>query len=413
MQTAYKFLPLVFSAGIFDRLRGFADLSLDEKGVSCTSEGVSTRVDFADVVQIESDGNALSFVCSDLRKVCVRFPKRNQEAATLVQRLYAEFGQYCEFFRQLENLGPEENFSRFVKCFSFLGQPYVRALDFLIAFSAQDNFSDIHFEPLAEMVKITFRCRGRVVCPGELPLSFYQRLLARIKFLSGCLTHVDDKAQEGAFRDERTGSDIRVSCFPTDLGERLSLRFIQALRFKTLDDLGWQPQALALWRRMLSSPSGLFIISGQVGSGKTTAMYAGLSELANRDAQLRVVTIEDPVEARIAGICQSSLDSMKDLGLAQAFKHMLRQDPDVIALGEIRDRECLKEALQAGLSGHRVFATFHAGRGSETIARIKQMGVEDYLVLQGLKGIIHLELKYENGQAQAAAEIIDPGAERG
>lgn len=156
-----------------------------------------------------------------------------------------------------------------------------------------------------------------------------------------------------------------------------------------------------------------YIISGQVGSGKTTAMYAGLSELANRDAQLRVVTIEDPVEARIAGICQSSLDSMKDLGLAQAFKHMLRQDPDVIALGEIRDRECLKEALQAGLSGHRVFATFHAGRGSETIARIKQMGVEDYLVLQGLKGIIHLELKYENGQAQAAAEIIDPGAERG
>jgi type II secretory ATPase GspE/PulE/Tfp pilus assembly ATPase PilB-like protein len=273
-----------------------------------------------------------------------------------------------------------------------------------MAFTQQ--LSDIHFEPLEDRVKVSLRCFGEVSSPGEIDSSQYNRLAARIKYLAGCMSHLSDIAQEGAFHDKRTGLDVRVSTFPTDMGERLSMRLIQPLRYRSLDSLGWKSDAAATWRRKISGNAGLFIISGAVGSGKTTALYASLAELAGINSSLRVVTLEDPVEGRVPGICQSSLDSMRDMTLAQAFKHLLRQDPDVIALGEIRDKECLQQALQAGLSGHCVLATFHAGRGRETLERIRQMGIEDYLVLSGLKGILHLELEHKNTVLQADAEII-------
>jgi len=292
----------------------------------------------------------------------------------------------------------------FENCLNFRGLPYVWAVDILLTTAALNHFSDIHLEPLdSSSARLTFRAAGQIRQALDIDLYHQQRLLARLKYLAGCHSHIADSAQEGAFKQDNY--DVRLSTFPTDNGERAALRIISAVSFPDIASLGWQSELAKEWMSNLQSNRGLFIISGPVGSGKTTAMYASLSQLADSDSNLRVVTIEDPVEARIHGICQSSLDSTREKDLSIAFKHLLRQDPDVIALGEIRDSACIKEALQAALSGHLILATFHAGSPAEALDRIKQMGVEDYLVFSGLRGILHLELKNNNGRPQPLAKF--------
>ncbi len=399
-------IPCTFRSSFWGRLTGAPDLSLDQDGFSLIDKKRSARFGFAELTSLSVRGKELEIVSSEGRKMQFLLPSGKDNPGATLEKLYQEFSDHQNNLQNLAAMNPAQSYECFKKCFEFSGAPYVRAAEILLALAVVEKISDFHFEPQKAQVRITARRHGQVFNFGNLDLENYPRLLARVKYLAGCLSHVSDRAQEGAFRYETGNLDVRVSCFPTDLGERLSLRFIQPCNYQRLDLLGWSAEMVSAWRKMLATASGLFIVSGPVGSGKTTALYASLAELAENDKKLRVVTIEDPVEGRLDNICQSSLDSMRDLNLAQAFKHLLRQDPDVIALGEIRDRECLKEALQAGLSGHLVLATFHAGRGDETLARIKQIGIEDYLVTQGLRGILCLELAYQEGSAKPSAHIL-------
>ncbi|GAB4279792.1 MAG: hypothetical protein Kow0029_23860 [Candidatus Rifleibacteriota bacterium] len=336
----------------------------------------------------------------------IKILKDGKKIFDCLNELVSQYNIREKFLSSLDSLTSEERSRYFIEMLSFSARPYVWAAEALLAIARQENITDIHFEPVEKAVKISYRSSGLVQNSLTIGYEKYSGLLSRLKFLAGCLSHISDKAQEGAFRDDHTRLDVRVSTFPTDFGERLSLRIISPLRYDSLESLGWSESSIQAWRREFSRDSGLMLISGAVGSGKTTALYATLAELANSCDKLRVVTLEDPVEGRISSICQSSLDSMKGLTLAQAFKHLLRQDPDVIALGEIRDRECLREALQAGLSGHRVLATFHAGSAEEAFDRIKQMGIDEYMVLSGLKSILHLDLKRSNGYVEAKATLV-------
>ncbi len=401
-----EIFPCSFKSGFLGSLIGAADLLLDQDGFTLVSRKKEARFGFAELSSLSVSGKNLEVALKDGKKINFRLPTGTGDPGSTLERLFQEYSYHQQDMHNLPGMNFEQRFACFKKCFEFSGAPYVRAVDLLLAMSALEKVSDFHFEPQKAQVKLTCRRQGQVVNCGNLSLENFARLLARIKYLAGCLSHISDKAQEGAFRYEAGSLDVRVSCFPTDLGERLSLRFIQPCHYPRLDLLGWSQENVGAWRGMLGSGSGLFIISGPVGSGKTTALYASLAELAENDKKLRVVTIEDPVEGRIDNICQSSLDSMRDINLAQAFKHLLRQDPDIIALGEIRDRECLREALQAGLSGHRVLATFHAGSGDETLARIRQIGIEDYLVTQGLRGILCLKLAYDRGIARPSANVL-------
>lgn len=401
-----EIFPCSIRPGLIDRLLGVPVFIIDQDGFTCTTNRAEAKFSFAELAELSVNEQNLELVKNDGQKCCFRLPGNAEATGAAFKMLYQEYVSMQNNLRRLLQMSGEEKFACFKKCFELTGAPYVRAVEMLLAIAAAEKISDFHFEPMKDGVKATWRHQGKVSLSGVLDHENYQRLLARVKFLAGCRSHVNDQAQEGAFRDEPGQIDVRVSCFPTDIGERLSLRFIQPCHYQRLDLLGWSAEVLSCWREMLAAGSGLYIISGPVGSGKTTALYATLAELAQNDAQLRVVTIEDPVEGRIDSICQSSLDSMRNLSLAQAFKHLLRQDPDIIALGEIRDRDCLKEALQAGLSGHRVLATFHAGREGETLARIRQMGLEDYLVMQGLRGIISLELEFKGGKPCASAKIV-------
>jgi type II secretory ATPase GspE/PulE/Tfp pilus assembly ATPase PilB-like protein len=281
----------------------------------------------------------------------------------------------------------------------------------LILKSVEQNCSDVHFEPFENEVKVTFRKRDEISIAFSFPIKSYERIVSRMKYLAGCQNHIQNKPQEGAFRHQSTKIDIRLSTFPSKYGERTALRFINTVQFNDVKSLGWPVETVNEWLKLCSSANGLILITGPVGSGKTTALYATLCELARQKGGNRIVTIEDPVEGRVPEICQSSLEEINNLSLAEAFKHILRQDPDIIALGEIRDSDCVREALQAGLSGHAVFATFHAGSAEEACLRIKQMGIDKYLVFNGLKAILSLELKLNNGKICPYAHLKEIEAE--
>lgn len=392
----FGLIPVSFSPGPVRRFLGHSVFVVEADRIVVASAGIQQEILFSEIESVEAQGRKVLIACRGNRShqlVCGSCPTR---LAGLVSRLKAEADAYNGIMRTSGPLELAAGLAMFENAITFRAQPYVRAAEILLKTAADNYFSDIHLEPVnSGMVKITFRQGGKVHQASQLSRLHHERLLARLKYLAGCLSHVDDAAQEGAFKQQ--DFDVRLSTFPTDNGERASLRIITALRYPDIAALGWKSAEADLWLNQIRGDRGLFIISGPVGSGKTTAMYATLSQLAQSEQRLRVVTIEDPVEAAIPGICQSSLDAMKEKDLAAAFKHLLRQDPDVVALGEIRDSACIKEALQAGLSGHLILATFHAGSIAETIDRIRQMGIEDALVMSGLKGILHLNL-HRQGQ---------------
>lgn len=273
------------------------------------------------------------------------------------------------------------------------GRPFVAGVDWLLRVAADLNASDLHFEPLAGFSRLTLRVRNEMIDFAEIPIRSHAGLIARLKHLANCRSHITGEPQEGAFQSAQ-GSEVRLSVFPSVFGERCSLRFIRPIEFPDLESLNWPVSSINAWRKMLESSSGLLLINGPVGSGKTTALYASLAELSRNGKRRRVVTLEDPVEACVPGICQSSIKTSAGISLSESFKFLLRQDPDVMALGEIRDKDCLKEALQAGLSGHLVLATIHSSNNQGTIDRMKHLGIDGFSLASGLRGLLSLRLDH-------------------
>lgn len=395
-------LPLNVTPGPIKRLLGCSVFTVDTDSITIKHNGAPQSISYADLREITGDGRQIKLHAISGQVICLQLASESSSLTHLLQRLKTESGLFGNFIKEIPSLG--NCFGFFSQCLDFRARPYVMAADAILAAAAFYHFSDIHLEPLnGQIYRLSYRIAQEIKQAVEIARFHAERLLARLKYLAGCLSHVYDTPQEGAFKHK--DFSVRLSTFPTDAGERASLRMINAARYPDISALGWEQSAIDMWRQQINENKGLFIISGPVGSGKTTAMYATLAELANQNRNLRVVSIEDPVEAKIDGICQSSLDSMKESSLASAFKHLLRQDPDVLALGEIRDSLCIREALQASLSGHLIFATFHAGSVNETIDRIRQMGVEDYLVMSGLRGILHLNLIRQGDKLKAVVKF--------
>ncbi len=397
IDDGFGIMPVSFAPGPLKRLLGHSSFKFEADHICIGSRNHAFNLSWADLKSVEARDGKVLLSCVSGKLIELYCGKSADQVAALADRLRNEFLELQHVFSSSTQLSIENGLALFDKCLEFRALPYVRAVDVLLKTASDNCFSDIHLEPVgANRVRVSFRLGGEVRHAADLTHYHHDRLTARLKHLAGCLSHVFDAAQEGAFH--QGNFDVRVSTFPAGNGERVSLRLITALRFQKVAALGWPAKTVSTWLDQIRGSRGLFIISGPVGSGKTTAMYATLSELASDGGGQRVVTVEDPVEAAIAGICQSSLDQMKEKDLAAAFKHMLRQDPDIIALGEIRDLKCIKEALQAGLSGHLVLATFHAGSITEALDRIRQMGGDDQLILSGLKGILHLNLLRKQGQ---------------
>ncbi|MBI5071963.1 type II/IV secretion system protein [Candidatus Falkowbacteria bacterium] len=287
-----------------------------------------------------------------------------------------------------------EKFSEEIKSFKDLNEKIQKAnitdiVTMVIASSIQARSSDIHIEAEEKDIKIRFRVDGVLADAAALPKGQWSKVISRIKLLSGLKINVTDIPQDGRFtifvKDGKI--DVRVSCLPTSYGESVVMRLLMpSTAGLGFDGLGlWEP-AFSQLKAQTERPNGMIITTGPTGSGKTTTLYAILNKL--NEPGVKIITLEDPVEYKLAGINQSQVDYSRDYTFAKGLKSILRQDPDVVMVGEIRDIETADIAIQAALTGHLVISTIHTNSASGAIPRFMSMGVKPFLLAPALNAVI-------------------------
>jgi len=271
----------------------------------------------------------------------------------------------------------------------------VPAVDLVLAEGVRRSASDVHFEPTPAGLEIRLRIDGVIHPAASLPRELAPHVIARLKVMSELLTYRVDVPQEGRIRVADGGNveDMRVSTFPTVHGEKAVVRiFHAAAELLELDQLGLPAQIELDLSALLQERSGAIFLTGPSGSGKTTTIYACLRRLAGGGAGRHIVTIEDPVERWIEGVSQSQARPGSAFDFARGLRSLLRQDPDVIMVGETRDPETAAAVTEAALTGHLVFSTLHAGSACGVIGRLLEMGIEPYVLTSGVRGILNQRL---------------------
>ena len=294
--------------------------------------------------------------------------------------------------------------------------PIIKIVAVIIRHATETGASDIHIENVGDKVKVRFRVDGILHTSIVLPINVYSGVVARIKILAKLRLDEKRKPQDGGFGAKINGRkiDFRVSTMPSYYGEKVVMRILDSQRgVKPLDGLDLSPEYLGLIREAIARPYGLILITGPTGSGKTTTLYSMMNELDRE--QSNIVSLEDPVEYQIAGINQSQVSPEIGYTFASGLRSILRQDPDVIMVGEIRDKETAELAIQAALTGHLVFSTLHTNNSVGAIPRLIDMGIDPYLiaptlilcVAQRLARKIHPESKSEIAIDEAVRTMID------
>ena len=266
----------------------------------------------------------------------------------------------------------------------------VAVVDRLLAQSRRLGASDAHLVPTADGLDVGFRIDGVLQAAARLPRTSAANVIARLKVLAELLTYRTDIPQEGRIRTIREQVEMRVSTFPTVFGEKAVVRlFAGSERYQRLDDLGLPEDVRGPLGRLLEETSGAILATGPAGSGKTTTIYACMRDLAFRsDGSRSLVSLEDPVEVIVPGVAQSQVNPGVQFDLLNGLRFLMRQDPEVIMVGEIRDRGTAEAAFGASLTGHLLLSTFHAGSAAEAISRLADMGIEPYLLQSGLLAIL-------------------------
>lgn len=267
-------------------------------------------------------------------------------------------------------------------------------VDKLLAGAMRVGCSDVHLLPEADGISVRWRVDGVLQLVGQFPSGGKTDIVTRLKVMAGLLTYQSDAPQEGRLRDGLADVEMRVSTIPTVFGERAVVRLFGSNEdHQTLAQLGLPAEVQESLTRSLQETSGAILITGPAGSGKTTTAYACLRDLVTRSAGGRnIVSLEDPVEVVIPGVSQSQASPSNGFTLSSGLKSILRQDPEVILLGEIRDRETAQVAFQAALTGQLVISTFHAGSSAEAISRLIEMDVEPYILRSALQGVVSQRL---------------------
>ena len=261
-------------------------------------------------------------------------------------------------------------------------------VDRIIARAAVDRASDVHLEPMKNSLRVRFRIDGTFHEVAHLLLALAPAVIARIKVLSGMDISEHRNPQDGRFSATvgGRGLDMRVSTYPTIWGEKAVLRLLDRATLQLTLDGVMKGETLERMRGLISRPEGILLVTGPTGSGKTSTLYASLAELAEMGKN--VITIEDPVEYWLAGVNQGQTNHKAGFDFARGLRAMLRQDPDVIMVGEIRDTETMETAIEAALTGHLVLSTLHTNSAVATVTRLVEMGVEPYLLASALTGVL-------------------------
>ena len=267
--------------------------------------------------------------------------------------------------------------------------PIVRLVNQIIEQAVHKRTSDIHFEPLENQLRIRFRVDGVLQEAMRHDISLLSAMVARIKIVGGMDISEKRKPQDGRMTQivDRQEYDIRVSILPTVYGEKIVMRLAQKTALsRDKKDLGFEPEELHRFEDILKHPNGIMLVTGPTGSGKSTTLYTALSELNTEE--VNIITVEDPVEANINGINQVQVNAKAGLTFAAALRSILRQDPDIIMIGEIRDGETAGIAVESAITGHLVVSTLHTNSAASTISRLADMGIENYLISDAVIGVI-------------------------
>ena len=267
--------------------------------------------------------------------------------------------------------------------------PIVQLVKGMIDQAVRQRASDIHIEPMEKQVRIRYRIDGALYEKSVYNIRLLPAIVARIKIIGGMDISEKRKPQDGRITQivDRKEFDIRVSILPTVYGEKIVMRLTSKNALtKEKSQLGLNPAELKKFDHILKHPHGILLVTGPTGSGKSTTLYTALSELNKED--VNIITVEDPVEANIDGINQVQTNTKADLTFASALRSILRQDPDIIMIGEIRDQETASIAVQASITGHLVVSTLHTNSAASTITRLADMGIEPYLIADSTIGVI-------------------------
>lgn len=304
-------------------------------------------------------------------------------------------------------------------------QHVIGLVDAILASAREAGASDVHLVPQETGLSMSFRLDGVLQAVAVLPKETSSNVVARLKVLAELLTYRTDVPQEGRVRAGDRAVEMRVSTFPTLFGEKVVVRlFVGSGDFRFLSELGLPHDIEPALLRLLERRNGLLLITGPAGSGKTTTAYACLREIVRSSGSTRsIASLEDPIEAVVPGVAQSQINSVAGFDYATGLKSLMRQDPEVIFVGEIRDQATAETAFQASLTGQLVLTTFHSSSAAGAVSRLSDMGIEPYLLRSGVIGIVGQRLlrrlcacasgnpKHERGQTLAAtAELGSFGA---
>lgn len=270
-----------------------------------------------------------------------------------------------------------------------INNPAVRLVDSIIKEAIPYRASDIHIEPFDKTVRVRYRIDGDLQTRAEFPIESYPAICARLKIMAGMNIAERRTPQDGRINLIVSGKefDFRVSSLPTVYGEKFVIRILDKTSFNfTRTDLGFTEASNAVIDKILAKPNGIVLLTGPTGSGKSTTLYAFLKEVNNNS--VNIVTVEDPVEYTMSGINQTQVNVKANMTFASALRSILRQDPDIIMIGEIRDEETAQIAVRAAITGHLVFSTLHTNDAPGAVTRLEDMGVADYLIADALVGVI-------------------------
>lgn len=267
--------------------------------------------------------------------------------------------------------------------------PVIRLVNLILHRAIEQRASDIHIEPFAQQLKVRYRIDGVLIEGESPPKQLYAAVVSRIKIMANLDIAERRLPQDGRLRVKLLGleTDLRVSTVPTLYGESLVMRLLykenESFEFGAL---GFEKEQLQLFKKLLAMPHGILLVTGPTGSGKTTTLYAALNEL--NESTRKILTVEDPVEYQIDGINQIQVKPQIGLTFANALRSIVRQDPDVILIGEMRDKETADIAVQSALTGHLVLSTLHTNDAASSITRLQDMGVAGYLVNSVVNGVL-------------------------
>ena len=280
-----------------------------------------------------------------------------------------------------------------LKQIEFTKLPITEVVDEIIYIAAEAGASDIHFDPTEKNIKVRFRIDGVLIDYSVIPEFIKKNLIARLKIISGMDITESRLPQDGAIKTtiKNVNLDMRVSSLPTNLGEKIVIRILDySSSLNGLESLGFETNNLEKIKSLIKEPNGIILVTGATGSGKSTTVYSLLQQL--NTPEVNIVTVEDPVEMNMKGINQIQVNSEIGLTFAEVLRSILRQDPDIIMIGEIRDDETAKIAVRASITGHLVLSTLHTNNALNTIERLRDMEVETYLLASSLNGVVSQKL---------------------